>query len=84
ALQDKIYLCGDRFTIADISVGYALMLAEYVGLLAQCSERVQAYWQHLKQRPAFINAIKKEQEAATAQGISTQAAPSLRPYSTHQ
>ena len=84
ALQDKIYLCGDRFTIADISVGYALMLAEYVGLLAQCSERVQAYWQHLKQRPSFINAVKKEQEAATAQGISTQAAPSLRPYSTHQ
>ncbi|CAM5200382.1 glutathione S-transferase family protein [Oligella ureolytica] len=82
ALQDKddMYLCGDRFTIADISVAYALMLAEYVGLLDQCSERVQAYWQQLKQRPAFMKAIKKEQQAAAAQGVSTQPAPGFRPF----
>ncbi|NLB31871.1 MAG: glutathione S-transferase family protein [Alcaligenaceae bacterium] len=82
ALQDKdsMYLCGDRFTIADISVAYALMLAEYVGLLDQCSERVQAYWQRLKQRPAYMKALKKEQEAAAAQGVSTQPAPGFRPF----
>ncbi len=82
ALQDTMYLCGDRFTIADISVGYALMLAEHVGLLEQCSARVQAYWRALKQRPGFINALKKEQQVATMQGISTQPTPSLRPFPT--
>lgn len=82
ALQDTMYLCGGRFTIADISVGYALMLAEHVGLLEQCSAKVQAYWQLLKQRPSFINALKKEQKVAAAQGISTQPTPSLRPFAT--
>lgn len=82
ALQDKRYLCADRFTVADISVAYALMLAEHVGLLAQCSESIQDYLQRLKQRPAFIKALQKEQETALAQGISTQPAASLRPFAT--
>lgn len=83
-LQDTIYLCGDRFTIADISVGYALMLAEHIGLLEQCSARIQAYWQSLQQRPAFISALKKEQEAAAAQGVSTQPTPSIRHFATQK
>ena len=29
------YLCGDRFTMADISIGYAIMLARYAGLRGQ-------------------------------------------------
>lgn len=80
ALQDKRYLCGERFTIADISVAYALLLAEHIGLLEQCSESIQNYWQRLQQRPAFISAVHREQAAATAQNVSTQLTPSLRPY----
>ena len=84
ALQDRVYLCGERFTIADISVAYALMLAEYVGLLDYCSENIQNYWQRLKQRPAFIKALECEQATAKAQGISTQPAPSLRPFANQK
>lgn len=82
ALEDRDYLCANRFTIADISVAYALMLAEYNGLLNQCAETVQNYWQKLQQRPAFLKARQREQAAAKAQGISTLPAPSLRPFAT--
>src|SRR5579872_1705864 len=36
-------LCAGRFTAADISVGYALMLAEFIGLDAKFSPAVAAY-----------------------------------------
>lgn len=79
-LQDRAFLCGDRFTMADISVGYALMLAHYVDLLAQASPRIQTYWQGLQDRPACQRAMQQERAAAQAQGVSTQPSPSLRPW----
>lgn len=63
ALQGHDYLVADRFTAADISVGYALMLARMLGLGKALPESVQAYWNRLKQRPAF-DAAKKAQELA--------------------
>src|SRR3979490_2725695 len=38
-------LCADRFTAADISVGYALRLAENIGLAKDFGPNVAAYWQ---------------------------------------
>ena len=64
ALQGHDYLVADRFTAADISVGYALMLARMLGLRKQFPEVIQAYWTRLTQRPAF-EAAKKAQEAAS-------------------
>ena len=50
-------LCAGRFTAADISVGYALLLAIQVGLGPRLPERVAAYWARLKQRDAYGRAI---------------------------
>lgn len=50
ALAGRTYLCQERFTGADISVGYALMLAEFIDLGGHFPERVQQYWTRLQQR----------------------------------
>ncbi|HLR78627.1 MAG TPA: glutathione S-transferase family protein [Burkholderiaceae bacterium] len=80
ALGDEPWLCAGRFTLADISVGFALMLADHVDLLEQTSERVQTYWQGLQEQPAFKRALQREHDAAVAQGISTLPVPALRPH----
>ena len=56
ALQRGEHLCAGRFTAADISVGYALLLAEYVGVGADFSPAIQAYWSRLQTRPGFAAA----------------------------
>lgn len=53
ALQGHDWLCADRFTGADISVGYALLLAAQLGLDAEFTPAVAAYWARLQARPAF-------------------------------
>ncbi len=74
ALAPGDWLCGQRFTAADVSVGYALLLAEHLGLSAQFSPAVAAYWARLQQRPAYLRALAAEQAAAKAQGVSGEAA----------
>ena len=56
ALAANEYLCADRFTVADISVGYALMLAAILGLNARFGPGVLDYWERLRARPAFLRA----------------------------
>ncbi|HEY8002759.1 MAG TPA: glutathione S-transferase [Phenylobacterium sp.] len=53
ALQDGEWLCAGRFTAADISVGYALLLAAQLGFDAEFTPAVAAYWARLQGRPAF-------------------------------
>lgn len=77
AAQD--WLCAGRFTAADISVGYALMLARHLGLDAQFTPAVAAYWARLQQRDGWRRALAVQTEAAQAQGISPVAAPDIRP-----
>lgn len=74
-LQECDYLCADRFTAADISVGYALMLAEMIDLSAEFTPAVAAYWARLKDVPSFQRALKAEHEAAIAQEVSPVPAP---------
>jgi glutathione S-transferase len=76
-LEAQEYLCAGRFTAADISVGYALMLAGHTGLDADFSPAVAAYWQRLSARPAFERALRAQAETAEAQGVSTTPAPDL-------
>ncbi len=73
SVQD--YLCARRFTAADISVGYALMLAEFLGLEPQFSPAVRAYWNRLKARDGYARALEAQQRAALEQGVSTVPAP---------
>lgn len=69
ALAQRTFVCADRFTAADISVGYALMLAEYIGISERLGERTVDYWTDLKDRPAFKRALERQEAAAAEQGV---------------
>ena len=57
ALADRDYLCAGRFTIADICIGYALYLAQTLGLRGEGFRPLtEAYYQRLIARPAFRRA----------------------------
>ncbi|MEO1730692.1 MAG: glutathione S-transferase family protein [Pseudomonadota bacterium] len=60
-LANREYLCADRFTVADICVGYALILAGRVGLDEGIPESLKAYRESLTERPAYKNAVAREQ-----------------------
>lgn len=57
ATADREYLCAGRLTIADIAVGYALYLAETLGLRGGFKPNTEAYYSRLRARPAFQRAI---------------------------
>ena len=79
AVEAQEWLCAGRFTAADVAVGYALLLAEHLGLASQWGPATQAYWQRLQARPAFQRALAAEHGAALAQGVPTTPSPLLRP-----
>jgi glutathione S-transferase len=70
ALAEDDYLCLGRFTAADISVGYALLLAEQLKLSERFTPAIQAYWARLKSRPAFL-AAKREQKQDLSEALSS-------------
>ncbi|MDM0091762.1 MULTISPECIES: glutathione S-transferase [unclassified Variovorax] len=74
ALADHEWLCADRFTAADVSVGYALMLASHLDLVERFPANVAAYWQRLQRREGYARALAAQAAAAEAQGVKAQAA----------
>jgi glutathione S-transferase len=76
-LAQHDYLVADRFTAADVSVGYALLLAEHLGLKPRFTPAVLAYWERLRERDGFGRAMAAQEQAALTQGVSTVPAPSL-------
>jgi glutathione S-transferase len=78
-LAAREHLCAGRFTAADISVGYALMLAQHLGLHAQFTPAVAAYWKRLQTRDGYQRALEAQEAAAIAQGVSTTPAPDSIP-----
>lgn len=74
-LTEHQYLCAGRFTAADVSVGYALLLAQHIGLASRFTPAVEAYWKRLQQRDAYGQALRAQEAAARAQGVSTVPAP---------
>jgi glutathione S-transferase len=56
ATAESEYLCAGRFTIADISVAYALFLAERLGLRPGFKPNTEAYYRRVTSRPAFQRA----------------------------
>ncbi|MEM7700330.1 MAG: glutathione S-transferase family protein [Pseudomonadota bacterium] len=60
-LDGREYLCADRFTVADICVGYALILAGKVGLDEGVPDALKAYREHLTSRNRYKDAVAKEQ-----------------------
>ena len=77
-LERQHYLAAQRFTAADVSVGYALLLARHLGLAPRFTPAVQAYWERLQARAGFQRAMAAQEAAAMAQGVSPVAAPDLR------
>lgn len=61
ALQLDPWLCAGRFTAADISVGYALLLASAIGLSDGFKPALAEYWDRLTARPGF-QAAKRAQK----------------------
>lgn len=55
-IAEREFLCDDRFTVADIAIGYALYLGESLGLDQFYEPQVNDYWARLKARPAFERA----------------------------
>ena len=78
-LAHSEFLCADRFTAADVSVGYALMLASDLDLAARFPAAVGAYWQRLRQRDGFQRALAAQREAAVAQGVAGRPSSRLPP-----
>ncbi len=62
-------MCAGRFTAADISVGYALLLAAFTKLDAKFTPAVAAYWSSLKERDGFRRAMIKQETAGREQGV---------------
>jgi len=71
-LAARDYLCAQRFTAADISVGYALLLAHQIELQDRIDPVILAYWERLSRRDGFKRAKQAQERAALAQGVSTQ------------
>ena len=66
ALEDgRAFLVAGRFTIADICVGYAVLLAETLGLAGDLGPHTLAWWQRLAQREGF-KAAKARQRSPRA------------------
>ena len=53
ALEDKEYLCSNRFTIADICVSYAFVVAESLGIHQAFKPNIKRYTEMLFEREAF-------------------------------
>ena len=63
------YYAAGRFTAADVSIGYALLLAGKLGLDAQFTPEIAAYWKRLSTRPGYLKAKAAQEAALTAQDI---------------
>ncbi|WFM72747.1 glutathione S-transferase family protein [Halomonas sp. CKK8] len=77
-LATQRWLCAERFTAADVSVGYALLLASHLGLDERFKPSVRDYWARLQGREAFRRALEAQHTAAVAQGVSPTAAMEWR------
>ena len=64
------WLCAGRFTAADVAIGYALRLAENLGLAKDFGPYVAAYWQRLRMRDGFRRAVDAETAEGTRQGVA--------------
>ena len=78
-LAEQEFVCAGRFTAADVSVAYALLLAQHLGLDAKFTPAVAAYWKRMQARPGFQRAMAAQEQAAIRQGISVMPAPDALP-----
>jgi glutathione S-transferase len=63
-------LCAGRFTAADIAIGYALRLADNIGLTKDFGPNAAAYWARLQQREGYQRAVAAERKAGAEQNVA--------------
>lgn len=63
-------LCAGRFTAADIVIGYALRLADSIGLSKDFGPNVAAYWARLRERDGYQRAREAERRAGVEQNVA--------------
>lgn len=56
-IDEREFVCAERFTVADISVSYACKLAEYLGYGDEMPEVVKNYWSRMKNRDGYQRAM---------------------------
>jgi glutathione S-transferase len=66
ALGDREWLCAGRFTMADLCVGYALLLARTLNLEHKFSPEISAYWDRVTTRPGFVAAKAAQERGRSA------------------
>ena len=59
AAGEREFLCADRFTIADITVGFALIFGATLGLDVHYKPNTKAYLERLMARPALQRAMAR-------------------------
>ena len=67
-LETREFLCADRFTVADICCGYALILAKSVGLDEGIPQSLKAYRSRLCEREGYKAAVEMEKQAPLSRG----------------
>ena len=67
------YACAERFTLADISIGFAVMLAGVIGFGEEVPDSLRSYLDRLAARPAFLRAKRAQGEEAPTFGTGRSA-----------
>lgn len=70
-LLEQEFICAGRFTAADISMGFAFLLARQLGLFDDLAPAARAYWDRVSSRDGFARAKAAQAAAAEAQGVTT-------------
>ncbi len=58
AMAEREYLCSGRFTIADICIVYALVLAQSLDIHEAFTPNVKRYWDRITERAAYQRAFE--------------------------
>jgi glutathione S-transferase len=68
-LESHDYVSANRFTVADISVAYSLLLAGKLGLHEQFPPVMTSYWQRLRDREGYRRADAAQIKATAEQKV---------------
>lgn len=68
-LATREYLCGGRFTVADICIAYALWLSRMTRLSHHLTPRLAEWLETMTARSGFKAAVAREAAEAVAQGV---------------
>ncbi|MEM5515387.1 glutathione S-transferase family protein [Henriciella sp. AS95] len=67
-LEHNLWMAGGRFTMADIAIGYAILLASVLPPLERCiTSTCKVYLDRLRERPGFQRAQTRQKETPVVQ-----------------